>query len=129
MTPSAQISAGGPTVSPARNRSGARKSSVPTMDWPVSDASPAIRAIPKSTRKIESSSATRMLVGLTSRCTTLARCTATRPRRTCSPILAIDRSSSVCCLMMSCSDRPLMYSITIHGSSSMKNTSWIGTIA
>ena len=93
-------------------------------------ASSTVRAKPKSvinTRSIPFSS--RMLAGLTSRCTKPWACAAANPAAVCMPIRRISRTgngprrSNRCC-----NERPGTYCITIYGKSCWALTAWIGTM-
>ena len=77
------------------SRSGAIYARVPMVDPVlVSLVAPAVRAIPKSIRYAKSSSVTRMLDGLTSRCTSPTRCAACSAAAICS-VMATARGTVI----------------------------------
>jgi hypothetical protein len=86
----------------------------------VSAPSPSsINADPKSVNNTRPSSATNTLLGLTSRCTTPARCAASNADNTANPTPATSAGGNGPLSLITCNnDRAGTYSITIHGRSS-----------
>ena len=128
VAPSDQRSLRGPAM-PSRARSGAMYAGEPrTRPVRVTLGSPGTVARPQSVSTTRPSSAISTLPGLMSRCRTPRRWAARSAPSTPSPISAARAGGSVpSSARTSCSERLATYSITIHGSPSVRRTSKIRT--